>query len=292
MLKLKLRNVLEKSLQWQKKNSARLFEQLKDAQQQAEALKEEKGEILGKLSHAERMFGEGKNRVKKLEEDNEKLRRALELSMTRLNRMSVDSDFLVDRRIVNQITGDLLPEKPQQRGIVLDLMVRMLGFSDEDKQRIGVAQQGAGKGVVRGVLGLPGRLVGGIMGGGSAEAPTIMASEDQSFTNLWVDFLLKETEEREKRESADAANGSSGDQHKGSPNPIGSVSPLSDQKGNNVATAPSTFSRPNPFLNQNQSPEPSRGNFLQSEHSDSEFSTVPLTSSESNSKISRLLPRY
>lgn len=58
-------------------------------------------------------------------------------------------------------------------------MVRMLGFSDEDKQRIGIAQQGAGKGVVRGVLGLPGRLVGGIMGGGSAEAPTTMASEDQ-----------------------------------------------------------------------------------------------------------------
>ena len=32
-------------------------------------------------------------------------------------------------------------------GQVLDLMVRMLGFSDEDKQRIGGAQQGSGKGV-------------------------------------------------------------------------------------------------------------------------------------------------
>lgn len=58
-------------------------------------------------------------------------------------------------------------------------MVRMLGFSDEDKQRIGVAQQGAGKGVVRGVLGLPGRLVGGILGGGSAGSPLNMASENQ-----------------------------------------------------------------------------------------------------------------
>lgn len=58
-------------------------------------------------------------------------------------------------------------------------MVRMLGFSDEDKQRIGMAQQGAGKGVVRGVLGLPGRLVGGILGGSSAESHTSMASDDQ-----------------------------------------------------------------------------------------------------------------
>ncbi|KAF0927522.1 hypothetical protein E2562_034162 [Oryza meyeriana var. granulata] len=32
---------------------------------------------------------------------------------------------------------------------VLDLMVRMLGFSEEDKQRIGFAQSNAGKGVVR-----------------------------------------------------------------------------------------------------------------------------------------------
>lgn len=51
-------------------------------------------------------------------------------------------------------------------------MVRMLGFSDEDKQRIGVAQQGSGKGVVRGVFGLPGRLVGGILGGSSAPSTT------------------------------------------------------------------------------------------------------------------------
>jgi hypothetical protein len=56
----------------------------------------------------------------------------------------------------------------------------MLGFSDEDKQRIGVAQQG-GKGVVRGVLGLPGRLVGGILGGSAAAAGVQMnlASDNQ-----------------------------------------------------------------------------------------------------------------
>ena len=59
----------------------------------------------------------------------------------------------------------------------MDLMVRMLGFSDEDKQRIGVAQQGAGKGVVRGVIGLPGRLVGGILGG-SSSAPAANAGSD------------------------------------------------------------------------------------------------------------------
>ena len=55
----------------------------------------------------------------------------------------------------------------------------MLGFSEEDKERIGVAQQGGGgKGVVRGVLGLPGRFVGGILGGKSAGSHANAAASD------------------------------------------------------------------------------------------------------------------
>lgn len=68
-----------------------------NADNQAELSKREKDEILSKLMQAERTLTDWKGRVNKLEEDNSKLRRALEQSMTRLNRMSMDSDFLVDR---------------------------------------------------------------------------------------------------------------------------------------------------------------------------------------------------
>lgn len=57
----------------------------------------ERDETLARLSQSEKVQSELRSRVSKLEEDNAKLRRALEQSMTRLNRMSVDSDFLVDR---------------------------------------------------------------------------------------------------------------------------------------------------------------------------------------------------
>lgn len=58
-------------------------------------------------------------------------------------------------------------------------MVRMLGFSEDEKQRIGVAQQGAaGKSVVRGVFGLPGRLVGGMLSGASSDTSANMAAAD------------------------------------------------------------------------------------------------------------------
>uniref|UniRef100_F6I673 Golgin candidate 4 n=1 Tax=Vitis vinifera TaxID=29760 RepID=F6I673_VITVI len=239
---------LERDLAHAREESAKLSELLKDASQQAELSKREKEEILAKLSQAETMLGEGKSRVNKLEEDNMKLRRALEQSMIRLNRMSMDSDYFVDRRIVVKLLVTYFQRNHSKE--VLDLMVRMLGFSDEDKQRIGVAQQGTGKGVVRGVLGLPGRLVGGILGGSSGEAQANVASENQSFADLWVDFLLKETEERERREAVDVT------------------------------------------VNPNPSSMFSHGSVLQSEASDSEFSNVPLTSAESSSRLSRLLPKY
>lgn len=70
---------------------------LQDADHRVEVSKREKEEILVKLSQFEKTMAEGKGRVNKLEEDNAKLRRALEQSMTSLNRMSLDSDFLVDR---------------------------------------------------------------------------------------------------------------------------------------------------------------------------------------------------
>ncbi|XWS76950.1 hypothetical protein CRYUN_Cryun01aG0221900 [Craigia yunnanensis] len=277
---------LERDLAVAREESAKLSGLLKDADERAELSTREKEEILVKLSQTERTLAEGKTRVNKLEEDNGKLRRALEQSMTRLNRMSMDSDYLVDRRIVIKLLVTYFQRNHSKE--VLDLMVRMLGFSDEDKQRIGVAQQGAGKGVVRGVLGLPGRLVGGVWGGSSTDVHANMASDNQSIADLWVDFLLKETEEREKRELAEDASRSKED-HGRSPIATGPSPSVSDQR---TTTTASGFSRSSFSPSQNSSPVPSQGNFRQFEHSDSEFSTIPLTSSECSSRLSGLLPKY
>ncbi|KAG5231412.1 golgin candidate [Salix suchowensis] len=211
---------LEQQLALTREESAKRFQLLKEAEIGTQESKREKEEILAKLSDVERKFAEGKSRVNKLEEDNAKLRRAVEQSMSRLNRMSMDSDFLVDRRIVIKLLVTYFQRNYSKE--VLDLMVRMLGFSDEDKQRIGVAQQG-GKGVVRGVLGLPGRLVGGILGGSAAGVQMNLASDNQSFADMWVDFLLKETEEREKRVSGQDTDRPDEDSQGRSPNTTGVV---------------------------------------------------------------------
>ncbi|PNY07314.1 golgin candidate 4-like protein [Trifolium pratense] len=285
---------LEEELARAREEITKLSQLLKDADQRADASKTEKEEILAKLSQSEKAQIEWKSRVSKLEEDNARLRRAVEQSMTRLNRMSVDSDYLVDRRIVIKLLVTYFQRSHSRE--VLDLMVRMLGFSDEDKQRIGVAQQGASKGVVRGVLGLPGRLVGGILGGSSSEAAANAGSDNQSFADLWVDFLLKETEEREKRESSVNTGTSTENSSNKSPNTISATPPLPNQRFGSVPLPPlpnQRFASSFPITSTNQNISLLPPSYYQRpENFGSEFSTVPLTPSEAKPTGSNQLPRF
>ncbi|XP_042465532.1 golgin candidate 4-like isoform X1 [Zingiber officinale] len=275
-----------------REEAAKLSELLKVANQELLISKREKEEIGTKLTQTETMLLEGKRFIQKLEEDNVKLRHALEKSMMTLNRMSLDSDNYVDRRIVIKLLVTYFQRNHSKE--VLDLMARMLGFSDEDKQRIGIAQHAAGKGVVRGVLGLPGRLVGGIMRGSSPETSSQVASDNQSFTDLWVDFLLKETEEREKRESSDLSRLSNPQDMSTSSSGILSSVPeyaTKFQSATSVSGSPS-----GQFLASRTSSTLPSEITQKINHLDAEFATVPLTSSvhpsQSSVSHSRLLPRY
>lgn len=285
---------LEEELAWARKETTKLSQLLKDAYQRADISKAENEETLAKLSQSEKAQTEWKGRVSRLEEDNARLRRAVEQSMTRLNRMSVDSDHLVDRRIVIKLLVTYFQRNHSRE--VLDLMVRMLGFSDEDKQRIGIAQQGASNSVIRGVFRLPGRLVGGILGGSSTEAAANAGSHNQSFADLWVDFLLKETEEREKRESAGNPGTSTENLHDKSPDTISTTPPLPNQRFGSVPLPPlpnqrSASAFPINSTNQNLSLLPP--SYLQRpENFGSDFSTVPLTPSDAKTSGSNLIPRY
>lgn len=115
----------------------------------------------------------------------------------------------------------------------------------------------------------------------------MVISTIQSFADLWVDFLLKETEERERRELAQSANTSSTAIERSAspvttPAPEHSVSASGSKTPSYANTISST-----PNVRANQQPE----------HLDSEFSTVSLVSSgsllpENSSKFSRMVPRY
>ncbi|KAL4357157.1 hypothetical protein AHAS_Ahas09G0158600 [Arachis hypogaea] len=68
-----------------------------DAENKVDVSRIENEKVLAQLAHSEKVQTEWRSRVVKLEEDNSKVRRALEQSMVQLNRMSLDSDYLVDK---------------------------------------------------------------------------------------------------------------------------------------------------------------------------------------------------
>jgi hypothetical protein len=80
----------------------------------------------------------------------------------------------------------------------------------------------------------------------------------QSFADLWVDFLLKETEEREKREASEAAR-------------------LSQEENQTASTSNASSAQPSGHIS-NQAPGPSTSHHMFGRQ-DTEFATVPLTSS-------------
>ena len=114
----------------------------------------------------------------------------------------------------------------------------------------------------------------------------------QSFADLWVDFLLKENEEREKREAEESLKLREASQSSSS-DVASAGSPLLDPRTKTIGSTPNP-SRTG-FPSHLQSTHlPFGSDFrLSRHHSDSEFSTVPLTSSSSeNTYNSRPLPKY
>lgn len=114
----------------------------------------------------------------------------------------------------------------------------------------------------------------------------------QSFADLWVDFLLKENEEREKREAEESLRLREESQLSSPSASSPSPSPqLLDPR--TKPTASTYDSSRTGFPSQQQSAHHTfGGDFrLSRHHSDSEFSTVPLTSSE-NTYRSRTPPKY
>ncbi|XP_038987103.1 golgin candidate 4-like isoform X2 [Phoenix dactylifera] len=261
---------LGRDLAMTREESTKLSEFLKVANQGLELSNREKEEMAAKLTQAERMLSESKHSIQKLEEDNSKLRRALEQSMTRLNRMSLDSDNCVDRRIVIKLLVTYFQRNHSKE--VLDLMVRMLGFSEEEKQRIGFAQHSAGKGVVRGVLGLPVRLVGGILGGSSPDTSSHIPSENQICGLIFFSKNLK----KERGGNLQKQNRST----------ISTMMQSNTEHGTKLPSTGTASSFPTALITR---PPPKQNQLF--EPSDAEFATIPLTSSfypSERSSFSRL----
>ena len=127
-------------------------------------------------------------------------RRALQEHAKRALSSSADASEQVDRRVVGKLLVTYF-----QRGQsvdVLELMARVLGVSEADKNAMGLGPGGARrpKGVLGTVASVPGRVVFGALGlaGTVAKVPVAVAevytpeTETETVADQWVEFLLQQ----------------------------------------------------------------------------------------------------
>ncbi|KAL5069534.1 hypothetical protein RYX36_020421 [Vicia faba] len=109
---------------------------------------------------------------------------------------------------------------------------------------------------------------------------------------MWVDFLLKETEEREKRETSGNTGTTTENSHDKSSNTISAIPPRPNPRFASVPPLSNPrFASAFPIISTNQNISLLPPNYFQRpENFGSEFSTVPLTPSIAKSTGSNQLP--
>ncbi|KAK9804295.1 hypothetical protein WJX72_005331 [[Myrmecia] bisecta] len=148
----------------------------------------------------------------RLQEEAAMLRRALGESMKRVNMLNSDTNSMVDRRIVVKLLVTFFERG--QSPEVLQLMTRMLGFTEEDKRRMGIGVER--KGVLRSVATMPFNLVKGgvaLARGAVVSSPRAAGSAQDDASGLadqWIDFLIQQAAAAESAEEMAKQNGKPG----------------------------------------------------------------------------------
>mmetsp|Transcript_26268 Transcript_26268/g.44011 ORF Transcript_26268/g.44011 Transcript_26268/m.44011 type:complete len:490 (+) Transcript_26268:2878-4347(+) len=182
-------------------------EKIEEAQKAVEAAKgvqERQALLESKLnnseSHAQELGRElsGAQRyVLKLENENNALRNGYERMMQKMRELSSEGN-MVDRRLVVKLIVTYFQQNYSSD--VLDLMARMLQFTDDDKRKVGIGQ---------GVLGSMSSWLASIAGGETHDMKE--SFDDKNLADLWVDFLMQETTENSQQSPSEKHEGNNTD---------------------------------------------------------------------------------
>lgn len=117
------------------------------------------------------------------------LTQALDVTLKKMKSAYMDGDQ-VDRRIVNNLLVRFIQRfnKGEDHTEVLELMVKILKFSEEELQVLGYKRD---SGVLSSAWSLATSWMPSIEVSGPPESATI---ENRELTDLWVDFLLRDEE--------------------------------------------------------------------------------------------------
>ena len=157
------------------------------------------------LSALQSQLLDSQNALSFSQQETASLRASIAANASRLQLFSSDTEYSIDRRLV--VTMLLTYFEKGQKDDVMQLMYRVLGLTDDEKARIERARRG--RGIGGRLYGLTSYLNPFDAAAGGTAASAVSVTDAASLADLWVDFLLKETEQqqtaREQAEKATAA---------------------------------------------------------------------------------------
>jgi myosin heavy subunit len=158
--------------------------------QQLNSMQQQFDDMQNSMKQSRDQLAASQKYVMKLESENHTLRRGLSETMERFKRFNTDEN-VIDRRLVVKMLTTYFERQQNQE--VLDVMMRVLQFTDEDKGKINAARGFTGlTGGIRKFVSFLSPFDSQDKSAADSWIPTENAS-DANLADLWVDFLLSQT---------------------------------------------------------------------------------------------------
>ena len=122
-----------------------------------------------------------------------KLRKALHHALQKSSDMMVESEKLLDKRIVSDLFLAYLERDKAED--VLDLLAKMLGFSDKQKTRMEALKRQKKRGVLGKIARAPVTIAAGAIGVALEVTGATGENKEVPVADLWISFLEKAAED-------------------------------------------------------------------------------------------------
>ena len=122
-----------------------------------------------------------------------KLRKALHHALQKSSDMMIESEKLLDKRIVSDLFLAYLERDKAED--VLDLLAKMLGFSDKQKTRMEALKRQKKRGVLGKIARAPVTIAAGAIGVALEVAGATGENKEVPVADLWISFLEKNAED-------------------------------------------------------------------------------------------------
>ncbi|EDR28396.1 GRIP domain-containing protein RUD3, putative [Entamoeba dispar SAW760] len=170
--------ILEEELEQTKKENQRKAKENEELNTQIKDITNQ----LKEMDEIKQLNVQRNETITKLYEENETLKKTVENFTQDLQNKIMNETYYVDKRIINKLLISYIT-KPHQRMEIVNLMSKIMDFTEEEKRLLGLSQETTQTGLFSYFFGKTDEY----------DEPPKYDLKDKTFGDLWVEFLLRES---------------------------------------------------------------------------------------------------